>query len=107
MRLAASRAQLRPGNLRSSDVFCFEENFAALPGTDDLQMTAAFPCHFAGGFHHAVDHLIVVAGVMMKQQQCLNLCLYGEGNSAGNRTVSPPNMRRVLLIGVLRIEYEN
>ena len=45
--------------------------------------------------------------IMMKKQQRLNLRFDREGNCAGDRTVSPADVRLVLLIGVLRVEDQN
>src|SRR6266446_9646429 len=108
MCLAASRAQLPSRmNLCGGDLLCFEQYFAALLSPCDLQVASALYHEFASGFYHRVYHLVVMTRIMMKQQKRLNLRFECERNSAGNRTVSPADVRRVFLIGVLRVENQN
>ncbi len=91
-------------NLRGGDLLCFEQDFAALLSSCDFQMASALCHELASGFYHLVYHLVVMTRIMMKQQKRLNLRFECERNSAGNRTVSPADVRRVFLIGVLRVE---
>src|SRR5436190_12658193 len=94
-------------DLRGGDLLCFEQDFAALLGPCDFQMTSALYREFASGFYHRVHHLVVMTRIMVKQQEGLNLRFECERNGAGNRTVSPADVRRVFLIGVLRVENQN
>src|SRR5436190_16681524 len=108
MRLAASPAQLpQRMNLRGDDLLCFEQYFAALLSSCHFQRASALYHEFASGFYHLVYHLVVMTRIMMKQQERLDLRFECERNGAGNRTVSPADVRRVFLIGVLRIENQN
>src|SRR6266700_8109183 len=108
MRLAASRMQLpQKMNLRGGDLLCFEQDFAALLSSCDFQMASTLCHELASGFYHRVYHLVVMTRIMMKQQKRLNLRFDCERNGAGNRTVSPADVRRVFLIGVLRVENQN
>src|SRR4029453_4721171 len=108
MRLAASRAQLPSRiNLRGGDLLCFEQDFGALLSPCDLQVASALYHEFASGFYHRVYHLVLVTRIMVKQQKRLNLRFERERNRAGDRTVSPADVRRVFLIGVLRVENQN
>ena len=70
-------------------------------------MASALYHEFASGFYHRVYHLVVMIRIMVKQQKRLNLRFERERNSAGDRTVSPADVRRVFLIGVLRVENQN
>src|ERR1043166_6959558 len=106
--LAASRAQLPSRmNLHRSDLFCFEQDFAAFLSARDFQMASALSHEFASGLHHPIYHVVVVTRIMVKQQKSLNLRVEREGNGAGDRTVSPADVRLVFLIGVLRVEDQN
>src|SRR5881392_3881193 len=108
MRLAASPAQLpQRMNLRGDDLLCFQQDFGALLSSCDFQMASALCHEFASGFYHLVYHLVVMTRIMMKQQERLNLRFECERNGAGDRTVSPADVRRVFLIGVLRVEDQN
>src|SRR6266446_137939 len=108
MCLAASRTQLPSRmNLCGGDLLCFEQYFAALLSACHFQMASALYYEFASGFYHRVYHLVVMTRIMVKQQKRLNLRFERERNSAGDRTVSPSDVRRVFLIGVLRVEDQN
>src|SRR5439155_20445262 len=108
MRLAASRMQLpQRMNLRGGDLLCFEQDFAAMMSPCDFQMASAICHQVASGFYHLVYHLVVMTRIMMKQQERLDLRFECERNGAGDRTVSPADVRRVFLIGVLRVENQN
>src|SRR6266481_377088 len=108
MCLAASRTQLPSRmNLCGGDLLCFEQYFPALLSACHFQMASALYYEFASGFYHRVYHLVVMTRIMVKQQKRLNLRFERERNSAGDRTVSPADVRRVFLIGVLRVENQN
>src|SRR5206468_7273839 len=94
-------------NLRGGDLLCFEQDFAALLSACHFQMASALYHEFASGFYHRVYHIVVVIRIMMKQQKRLDLRFECERNGAGNRTVSPADVRRVFLVGVLRVENQN
>ena len=108
MCLAASRTQLPSRmNLRGGDLLCFEQDFAALLSPCDFQMASALYREFASGFYHRIYHLVVMTRIMVKQQKRLNLRFECERNGAGDRTVSPADVRLIFLIGVLRVENQN
>src|SRR6516162_4936854 len=70
-------------------------------------MASALYREFAAGFYHRVYHLVVMIRVMVKQQERLNVRFERERNGAGDRTVSPADVRLIFLIGVLRVENQN
>ena len=94
-------------NLRGGDLLCFEQDFAALLSPCDFQMASALCREFASGLYHRVYHLVVMTRIMMKQQKRLNLRFECERNGAGDRTVSPADVRLIFLVGVFRVENQN
>src|SRR5262245_36669523 len=108
MCLAASGAEL-PSRMNSGcgDPLCLEWDFTSLLSPDDFQMASALNGEFASGVNHGIYRLVVMTRVMVEQQECVNLCFECERNGARDRTMSPPDVRLIFLIGVLRIEDQN
>src|ERR1700756_706814 len=101
MRLAASGAQLPPKiRLRRGDLFCFQQDFAALLRARDFQLASAPSREFASGLYHLVYHRVVMTRIMMKQEKRLDFRCHCERNGAGNRAVSPPDVVLIFLISI-------
>src|SRR5262249_45822266 len=81
----------------------WQVEYLSLCGGEHVQRPSTGRDPLATGLHQALDRLVVVPGLMMKQRQSLGLCRQCDIHPILDRAVSPPESLLVFCQAVLRV----
>jgi hypothetical protein len=70
--LQVERSRVQNELLRSGNLFCFEQHFAAFLGRCNFQGPSTFCHEFASRFFHRLNCPVIMIWIMMEKQKCLH-----------------------------------